>query len=161
MIPKEYHTETVLNLLRQWASENFRLNWHIAPILADALQDAGYGDGKGESSTLNDLRNPYGGLISKYGISTFTDVLVLPELTENGWDEAFGYAGEPNMCGSGVPTAVPGQEIDLKPFSRWDVAKLYGADPGENDGKNWICYGKLRDGRCFFLSAGCDYTGWD
>ena len=34
-------------------------------------------------------------------------------------------------------------------------------DEGANDGDDWICLGRLKTGRWFFLSAGCDYTGWD
>ena len=46
-------------------------------------------------------------------------------------------------------------------FEITDVAEVYGRADGENDGENWIIYGRLKDDRFFFLSAGCDYTGWD
>lgn len=36
-----------------------------------------------------------------------------------------------------------------------------GGEDGENDGEEWLCVGRLKDGRWFILSAGCDYTGWD
>ena len=38
---------------------------------------------------------------------------------------------------------------------------IYAADEGENDGASWICAGKLKEGDYFFLTAWCDYTGWD
>ncbi len=46
-------------------------------------------------------------------------------------------------------------------FDIEDVKEVYGYDDGENDGENWIIYGQLNDERYFFLSAGCDFTGWD
>ena len=55
------------------------------------------------------------------------------------WKEAFGFAD----------------------FSMDDVEKVLHHDPGHNDGDPWIMAGVLKDGRYFFLSAWCDYTGWD
>jgi hypothetical protein len=49
-------------------------------------------------------------------------------------------------------------------YASWnpeDVAEIIASDEGENDGSNWIMVVKLNDGRFSFLSAGCDYTGWD
>ena len=56
------------------------------------------------------------------------------------WDNAFEYANG---------------------FTRHDIKEVLGVQEGENDGPSWIIYGELMDGRYFFLSAGCDYTGWD
>jgi hypothetical protein len=42
-----------------------------------------------------------------------------------------------------------------------DVASIIATDEGENDGRNWLAVGTLKDGQFFILSAGCDYTGWD
>lgn len=52
---------------------------------------------------------------------------------------------------------------DCKPdaFSIDDVATVLHKCEGENDGQSWIMAGILNDGRYFFLSAWCDYTGWD
>lgn len=80
------------------------------------------------------------------------------------WQEAFGYAGESNAFGSpcivaALPTAQ--QHYNLSAFTREDVKEITGMSEGENDGANWLIYGQLKDGRWFFLSAGCDYTGWD
>ena len=46
-------------------------------------------------------------------------------------------------------------------FDISDVALVMAAEEGENDGASWIMAGLLKDGRFFFLTAGCDYTGWD
>lgn len=80
------------------------------------------------------------------------------------WEEAFGYAGEPGTDANSEPTiggALPGGNYNLSPFTREDVAELYGTREGENDEESWLAYGKLRDGRHFYLEAWCDYTGWD
>jgi hypothetical protein len=67
------------------------------------------------------------------------------------WREAFTYAGT-------IRTAT---NCDKAPFGMDDVAEVVKAENGENDGPSWIMVGKLKDGRYFFLDAGCDYTGWD
>lgn len=78
------------------------------------------------------------------------------------WEEAFGYAGEPNSEGApNISGALPGNTYDLTPFTREDVYKIFGIRPGENDEEEWLIYGKLKDGRWFYLEAWCDYTGWD
>lgn len=64
----------------------------------------------------------------------------LDMLANYDWPQAFGYA---------------------KDFTIEDVAEIIDYRDGENDEANWIMYGKLKDGRYFTLSAGCDYTGWD
>lgn len=55
------------------------------------------------------------------------------------WKEAFGFAS----------------------FSIDDVASIVKMDEGQNDGDSWLAVGTLRDGSYFFLTAWCDYTGWD
>lgn len=88
---------------------------------------------------------------------------MLKELEGYDWQEAFCYAGDPQ--GSyGLPDvrrAHPTSSVSLDGFGREDVVKITALDEGENDGPEWVCLGKLRDGRWFYLSAGCDYTGWD
>ena len=98
---------------------------------------------------------------------------MLPELEEYDWEEAFGFAGEPDTCainyqeGINVQPALPSLSVqnpggyDLTPFTREDVVEISGISEGENDGRDWVIYGKLKDGRWFLLVAGCDYTGWD
>ena len=78
------------------------------------------------------------------------------------WKYAFAYAGEECRCGSpDIREAIPGSGVSLSPFTRENVVKLVGISEGENDGADWLCAGKLKDGRWFFLAAGCDNTGWD
>lgn len=67
------------------------------------------------------------------------------------WKQAFEYGNNIRAttgCGNGS-------------FGIDDVAEVISAVEGENDGPSWIMAGKLKDGRYFFLEAGCDYTGWD
>jgi len=79
-----------------------------------------------------------------------------------GWSEAFGYAGEKDTYADKPDVqGVPGTTAALDPFDRLDVAELAALSEGENDGRDWVCLGRLRDGRWFSLTAGCDYTGWD
>jgi len=158
---------TVLGLARRCIADGFASS-SARPILADALEEVGYDDAK----YLHALR--YGDVPWFRGCdptktnvaheSIFEEAVkgVPPELEGYDWKEAFGYAGEPEAHGSGVPTeAVPGSGIATTPFSRVDVAEVLATAEGENDGPNWLCVGKLKDGRWFALDAGCDYTGWD
>jgi hypothetical protein len=55
------------------------------------------------------------------------------------WQEAFAYS----------------------PVPMDDVAETIVSVDGENDGPEWLGVFRLRDGRFLFLTAGCDYTGWD
>lgn len=78
------------------------------------------------------------------------------------WGNAFGYANSNNgYAGSNVPMRCEGAECSAEPFDLADVALVVSAVAGENDGPPWLCLGRLNDGRWFFLTAGCDYTGWD
>lgn len=65
---------------------------------------------------------------------------MLKELDDYDWKEAFSYA-------SG--------------FSIEDVEEVLAHCDGENEGASWLSFGRLKDGRFYFLAAGCDYTGWD
>lgn len=79
------------------------------------------------------------------------------------WREAFGYAGEPRTCAdyqSGT-NVVSLDDVDATAFSRSDVVSIVHSAEGEPDGDDWLMVGQLMDGRFFYLSAGCDYTGWD
>ena len=80
------------------------------------------------------------------------------------WQLAFEYAGgkvDSDYAGFGVANVQAIGECDTSPFGVQDVAKVYKMSAGENDGAAWIMFGRLKDGRHFFLNAGCDYTGWD
>lgn len=83
------------------------------------------------------------------------------------WGQAFEYAGqrdeymthgEPNVCLANPTTSSP---VPLIPFDVGMVKEIYAIDDGENDVKEWLCVGRLWDGRFFALKAWCDYTGWD
>jgi hypothetical protein len=80
--------------------------------------------------------------------------MMLDELNEYGWEEAFGYASDPEP----VP---PGAKVSREAFGCEDVARIIAHDAGDNDGPDWIAAVELNDGRFAFLSAWCDYTGWD
>ncbi|HYE07683.1 MAG TPA: hypothetical protein VEL07_19345 [Planctomycetota bacterium] len=91
---------------------------------------------------------------------------MLKELDNYDWKEAFGYAGEPDTCATAYQdgpkvSGVLGYTGSIALFTRADVAEIAGMVDGENDEAPWIIYGRLNDGRWFFLEAGCDYTGWD
>lgn len=58
-------------------------------------------------------------------------------------------------------SAAVGSTVAADPFQRIDVAEVIATSDGENDGASWIGVFRLNDGRFAFLSAGCDYTGWD
>lgn len=55
------------------------------------------------------------------------------------WEEAFGFCSFSNDA------------IDL----------IITTDEGWNDGDPWLAVGTLKSGEYFFLTAWCDYTGWD
>lgn len=69
------------------------------------------------------------------------------------WKNAFEYANNPSHAGI---------EDKAQPhFTIEDVAVIFAIITCENDENNWIIFGQLQDYRYFFLTAGCDYTGWD
>ena len=76
---------------------------------------------------------------------------MLKELDTYDWEEAFKYTSPRDMSAFGCHNLL---------FAREDVLEIYGIIEGENDGDPWRLYGKLNDGRYFYLEAGCDYTGW-
>lgn len=48
-------------------------------------------------------------------------------------------------------------------YAEWtmeDIEEVLASCEGENDGLEWICIVKLKDGTFGYLEAGCDYTGW-
>lgn len=46
-------------------------------------------------------------------------------------------------------------------FSTDDIDSIITKDEGQNDGDPWLAVGTLKSGGYFFLTAWCDYTGWD
>jgi hypothetical protein len=67
------------------------------------------------------------------------------------WKEAFAFTGNVRVAYNCKPDS----------FDIADVEMILADSEGENDGPSWLCCGRLNDGRWFYLSAGCDYTGWD
>lgn len=92
---------------------------------------------------------------------------MLEMLNDYDWMEAFAYAGQEQAEYSGTAGrpnlrgALPNGDYDLGPFGVEAVTELYGAREGQNDEESWLAYGRLQDGRYFYLEAWCDYTGWD
>ena len=74
------------------------------------------------------------------------------------WDEVFGYADGRK----GVPYLATGatQNEPQPTFGLADVESVFWKADGENDESEWVCAGKLKDGRFFMVAASCDYTGW-
>jgi hypothetical protein len=88
---------------------------------------------------------------------------MLLELDGYDWQNAFGYAGGANNNGitASIDPAFPTSKVDLSTFDRDDVVEIAYIDEGVRDECPWLIIGKLRDGRWFYIEAGCDYTGWD
>lgn len=77
------------------------------------------------------------------------------ELLESyNWEQAF---LEANQRIDGVGENPP----STAQFTREDVVDILHSDEGENDGAPWVGVFRLNDGRFLFVTAGCDYTGWD
>lgn len=58
-------------------------------------------------------------------------------------------------------SAAAGSNASADPFQRVDVAEVIATADGANDEAAWLGVFRLKDGRFAFLSASCDYTGWD
>lgn len=81
------------------------------------------------------------------------------------WREAFGYVGEPDTEARGhtvhALSRAAGATCSINPITCDDVAEIIAASAGERDEHSWIGVFRIRDGRYLFVSAWCDYTGWD
>jgi hypothetical protein len=93
---------------------------------------------------------------------------ILEEIKDYDWRQAFGYAGEIDTHAEdrsydklNLDVAKPDDQVSTRLFCRKDVKNIVAMEEGEHDGANWRIVGELWDGRYFWLSAGCDYTGWD
>lgn len=87
--------------------------------------------------------------------------LMLKELDNYDWQEAFGYAGEQGCQGYAEPQPVANFKGDTSTFARKDVKTIVAMDEGCNDEESWLGVFELKDGRFAYLEAWCDYTGWD
>lgn len=72
---------------------------------------------------------------------------------EYDWQEAF------EVCSP--PEPLIEEKVDCSVFTVQDVSEIIAIDEGENDEQDWIGLFRLKDGRYIFISAGCDFTGWD
>ena len=50
---------------------------------------------------------------------------------------------------------------DFDEFKFEDIEHLLACIPGENDGFNWHWIVRLKNGKYGYVTAWCDYTGWD
>jgi len=73
------------------------------------------------------------------------------------WRNVFQYVRTES---ANIESALPVGDYNLTQFGLEDVKEIFDQDPGQKEGPSWICYGKLKDGRFFYLEAGCYYTGW-
>lgn len=81
-------------------------------------------------------------------------MITLAEMRDDyDWQEAFGFAGKISV--------VLGETVGADGFGLDDIDAVLAADAGANDEARWVAIFRLRDGRFAYLTAGCDYTGWD
>lgn len=85
---------------------------------------------------------------------------MLQQLDNYDFAEVFGE-GRGGNCTPITPNTPPNYSGDKATFSREDVEEICGIQDGENDERDWIVWGRLKDGRWFTARGGCDYTGWD
>jgi hypothetical protein len=91
---------------------------------------------------------------------------VIPkEIEGHDWGYAFQCVGpaEDDDTAYNSPSVSPALEstASADPFQRKDVVRVIAVRDGEHDERNWLGVFELLDGRFAFVSAGCDYTGWD
>lgn len=82
-------------------------------------------------------------------------------LSDYNWEEVFGEGTGGNCHAINPQPQPPSYNGSIETFSREDVEEIFAMEEGENDGADWIIYGRLKDGRFFAARGGCDYTGWD
>jgi hypothetical protein len=75
--------------------------------------------------------------------------------TDYDWVEAF------KATPGGTVRGVLGYGGSLAAVDIGDVVDVVATSEGVNDETSWIGAFLLKDGRHLFLSAWCDYTGWD
>jgi hypothetical protein len=101
----------------------------------------------------------------RYNALGMFDEAIPAEIRDESWRSAFSFAcGTPidGTCDSGLPTQLPpGDVAHASGFTPYDVKRVIAHVDGANDESNWAGVFELHDGRFAFLSAGCDYTGWD
>lgn len=86
---------------------------------------------------------------------------MLKQLDSDDWAEVFGEGTGGNCTAIKPQPQPPSYSGSVETFNREDVSEIFKMEDGENDEKDWIIYGRLKDGRYFAARGGCDYTGWD
>ncbi len=77
------------------------------------------------------------------------------------WKEDYDWQAAFSLERLGPPqAAINCTGMSVAPFTIGDVAAVIDKREGENDAESWIMIGQLADGRYFYLTAWCDYTGW-
>ena len=71
------------------------------------------------------------------------------------WVQAF------EASNSSIEPVVGSGTVSLKDFTIDNVVEVIATREGENDDHPWLAVVRLEDGRYVFLTAWCDYTGWD
>jgi hypothetical protein len=69
------------------------------------------------------------------------------------WKQVFEFSDGTNLDEFSEPSNFP--------FQMEDVAEILNIEDGQNDGQSWIILVKLNNGLYGFLTAWCDYTGFD
>jgi len=75
-------------------------------------------------------------------------------------DSNWRWALEYNQQGF-TPSKTEGFKGSIDPFTFDDIVEVIACVEGENDGADWLAVLRLQDNRLIFVTAGCDYTGWD
>lgn len=152
MITEKIWLEALEKIPDNWESiSEFKTT---AGAFADWLDEKGNSLGQTIRTILQDERYDFRNLV--------LDSIISPELMGSDWKEAFAFAGKESGCNTEKPEkALPNDDISTEPFGREDIERIIAKSEGIHDEKDWLVAGQLKDGRFFFLSAGCDYTGWD
>lgn len=79
------------------------------------------------------------------------------------WIEAWSYADNvPRAQRASVPQKTEGYDGPLDAVTMDDVSEIIASSYDQNDGgTECLLVVRLKDGRYLYLTAGCDYTGWD
>jgi hypothetical protein len=85
-----------------------------------------------------------------------TDVKEIQEFFQQ-----YGFGDTFDMCCGSLSKIDESEDVSTKSLNISDIEIVLAYDEGENDGENWIFIFKAYDGRYAFMSAGCDYTGFD
>jgi len=92
--------------------------------------------------------------------------MTIDELLHDGnWAQVFADENAGNVSKE-VEAVPPGSCVSTSAFGRTDVAEILhvyecGSDAHELGEWEGVMIGRLKDGRWFAASGGCDYTGWD